>query len=134
MPEPKTKKTDASVLKFINSVGDKKRKDDALVVLDIMTSATKHDPKMWGSSIIGFGEYKLKYPSGKEMDWPITAFSPRKQSLVIYGVPHSDKLYKEPGKNKKAKGCLYINKIEDVNVKVLEKMIKEAMKKVKSEK
>lgn len=132
MSSLKTKKTDASVLKFISSVKDKKRREDALIVLDIMTRATRSEPKMWGSAIIGFGEYKLKYPNGKEIDWPITAFSPRKQSLVLYGVPKSEKLYREPAKSKTGKGCIYINRIEDIDVKVLSQLIKESVKAKKS--
>ncbi len=134
MPQLKTQKTDSNVLKFINSVNDKKRKDDALVLLDIMTNATKHEPKMWGNAIIGFGDYKLTYPNGRELNWFYAGFSPRKQNLVLYGVAHSEKLFKDPKKSKTGKGCIYINRIEDIDLKVLEKMVKEAMKKGKSEK
>lgn len=137
MTELKTKKTESSVEKFINSVRDKKRRDDAFVLLEVMKRATKMEPKMWGSAIIGFGDYVLKYPNGRELEWFYVGMSPRKQNLVIYamgGEPSVVKLAEKLGKYTMGKGCLYINKIEDIDLKVLDKIIKEKVKLMKAKK
>src|SRR5688572_12210441 len=108
MAEPKTRKTTASVEKFINAIEDGKRRDDCFAVLELMKSITKSEPAMWGSSIVGFGTHHYVYASGKELDWPIAAFSPRKQNLTLYLTPGFEKSpqMKKLGKYKNSKGCL----------------------------
>lgn len=128
MAEPKTRPTTESVTAFIekNTVG--KKKQDAYTLLKMMEKITKEKPVMWGTSIIGFGSYKLKYADGKEFDWPLIGFSSRKQNFVFYimaGFEKKDELLSKLGKYKTGKSCLYINKLEDVDLKVLESIIKE---------
>ena len=123
----KTVVTNASVVDFITKVeGDTKQKD-ALVLLDTYIKVTKQQPKMWGASIIGFGMYHYKYESSKqEGDWPQVGFSPRKQNLTLYfmdGFDNYGELLAKLGKYKISKGCLYINKLSDVDMDVLEKLI-----------
>ena len=137
MAELKTKKTDASVEKFLNSVKDEQKRKDAFTIIEIMKAITKEEPKMWGSSIIGFGNMVLKYPSGRELDWMRIGFSPRKQNLTLYiglGGSNYEPLLKKLGKHQTGKGCLYINKLEDVDTKVLREMIKKANEVSKSKK
>ena len=129
--EVKTKVNDASVTDFINSVADEQKQKDAFTLLKIMKQITKEKPKMWGSSIVGFGSYHYKGKSGREGDWLITGFSPRKQNLTLY-VPggftvHAD-LLKKLGKHKTSVGCLYINKLSDVDAKVLQELIEKSFK------
>jgi hypothetical protein len=129
--ELKTKVNDASVKAFLDKVDNDQRREDALQLLDIFGKVTKEEPKMWGSSIIGYGTYTYKYASGQTGDWMITGFSPRKASLSLYimsGFDGIQDLLAKLGKHKIGKGCLYINKLEDVDIKVLEKLIKEGMK------
>jgi len=128
MAELKTKQTDQSVTKFLNKVADKKRREDCFTILEMMKQITKMEPKMWGSSIIGFGTYHYKYESGHEGDMCLIGFSPRKQSLTLYIMPGFGNyvdLMKKLGKHKTGKACLYINKLEDVDVATLKKLIKE---------
>ena len=127
MAEPKTKKNEASVDVFLGQVASEKRKQDSLAVVEIMKRATGEEPKMWGASIVGFGSYHYKYASGREGDWPRAGFSPRKQSLTLYitaGFSQYDELMKKLGKYKTGKSCLYVNKLEDVDVDVLEELVK----------
>jgi hypothetical protein len=126
--ELKTKPNKASVDKFLKAVKDEKRRDDCFQILDIMKKITKEEPIMWGTSIVGFGSYHYKYESGREGDMCITGFSPRKQSLTIYIMPgfeRYEKLMKKLGKYTTGKSCLYINKLEDVDLKVLKELISE---------
>ncbi len=134
MKDLKTKLNDASVMDFLHSVEDEKRKTDALVILEMMKKLTKEEPKMWGSSLVGFGKYHYKSESGREGDWFITGFSPRKQNLSIYilaGFQKYDDLLNKLGKFKTGKSCLYINKLEDVDQNVLEKLISGSVKSMK---
>ncbi len=124
----KTLVNDASVADFINSVEGDTKKADAFKLLEMYKSATNEQPKMWGASMIGFGQYHYKSErSTQEGDWPLAAFSPRKQSLTLYIMPgfndYSDLLGKL-GKHKTSKGCLYINKLSDVDVDVLRQLIR----------
>ena len=122
----KTKETSASVADFINSVPDEQKRKDSFVILQLMEKATKEKPKMWGSSIIGFGNVRYKSPSsGREVDWFKLGFSPRKANLTVYLIdlrPYAEALTKL-GKHKTGGGCVYINKLSDIDLKVLEKMI-----------
>jgi hypothetical protein len=135
MTEIKTKVTKASVTEFINkvAVGDKKR--DSLVLLKLFKDITKEKPQMWGPSIIGFGRYHYKSErSSQEGDWPLTGFSPRKQNLTLYvmsGFTDQAALLKKLGKYKKSVGCLYINKLEDVDQDVLKQVIKKSFVEMK---
>jgi hypothetical protein len=127
----KTKPTSSSVADFIESVPDEQKRKDSKVILKMMEKVMKVKPKMWGSSIIGFGDVRYKSPSsGREVDWFKIGFSPRKASLTVYLIDlkrHADALTKL-GKHKVGGGCLYINKLVDVDIKVLEKMIAVAAK------
>ena len=131
MAENKTKPTRMSVTEFINSIDDKDRRSDVKKVAAMMRRATGKKAKMWGPSIVGFGEYHYKYDSGREGDFMITGFSPRRQSLSVYIMPgfkKFDSLMKKLGKHKTGKSCLYINRLSDVDEKVLEKLITESVK------
>jgi len=127
--EPKTRETDASVEDFLNSVENKERREDAFRVLEMYKRATGLPPKMWGTAIIGFGTRPIKYADGSEMDWPIAAFSPRKQNMTIYAINGSAKqpeLLAKLGKHSTSKACLYIKRLADVDEKVLEHIIKDS--------
>lgn len=128
MAELKTKATKASVTDFIRKVPDEKKRKDASVLLKIFKDITGEKPKMWGASIIGFGSYHYESErSAQKGDWPLTGFSLCKQNLTLYIMPgffeHAD-LLKKLGKHKKSVGCLYINKLEDVDLGVLKQIIK----------
>ncbi len=130
MAELKTQKNDASVKDFLNTVENEKRKQDSFVILDLMKKITQSEPSMWGPSIIGFGSYHYKYASGREGDWFLTGFSPRKQSLSIYimsGFKKYEEILGRLGKYKTGKSCLYINKLEDIDMDVLEHLITESV-------
>ncbi len=127
----KTVVNDGSVEDFINSVDDETKKADAFKLLEIYSAITKEKPKMWGSSIIGFGQYHYKSErSTQEGDWPLTGFSPRKQNLTLYvmaGFNDYGKLLDKLGRNKTSKGsCLYIKKLSDVDLGVLKQIIKQS--------
>lgn len=133
MAELKTKVTKVSVDKFLQGIKDEKKREDCYQILKIMKKATKAEPRMWGPSIIGFGDHHYVYESGREGDWFITGFSPRVQSLTLYMMGGFDQeLLHQLGKYKTGKGCLYINKLEDVNTKVLDKLITTSVKKAKA--
>jgi hypothetical protein len=131
MSELKTKASEASVTAFLNSIEDEEKRKDSLVILKLMKQVTKQEPKMWGSSIIGFGDVHYKYESGREGDWFITGFSPRKQNLTLYVMGsfnyHAD-LLKKLGKHTTGVGCLYIKKLKDVDTKVLKELIETSVK------
>jgi hypothetical protein len=125
MAEIKTKVTNASVEDFISSVENERRRKDGFTLLEIYKRIIKLEPKMWGPSIIGFGKYHYKSDrSSQEGDWPLAGFSPRKQNLTLYVDPNNfPELLKDLGKHKTSVSCLYINKLDDVDLKVLEKLI-----------
>lgn len=134
MAENKTKETKASVERFINSVKDKNIRADCNAMVKIMKSATKEEPKMWGTSMVGFGTYHYKYESGREGDMCLAGFSPRKQNLTIYLMPGFEvqqSLLKKLGKYKTSKVCLYIKSLNDIDVKVLKEMISQSVKEMK---
>lgn len=131
MAENKTKATKASVTEFINSIDDKNRRADVRKVAAMMRKATGKRAKMWGSSIVGYGTYHYKYESGREGDFMVTGFSPRKQALTVYIIPgfsHFEKLMAKLGKYKTGKSCLYIRRLSDVDEKVLERLIDSSVK------
>ena len=130
MAEPKTKKTNASVRGFIDAIRDEQQRNDAKVLLKMFAELTGEKPAMWGTAIIGYGQYKAKYASGREGDWMLTGFSPRKQNLSLYVHPLnlSPKLLKKLGPHKTSMGCLYIKRLSDVDQKVLKQVIVEGIK------
>jgi hypothetical protein len=127
----KTKKTEASVSKFIDGIADEKRRAECRRVLDIMKKATGAEPKMWGSSVVGFGDYHYKYESGRENDWFVTGFSPRKDSLTLYfmtGIEPYKSILARLGRHKTGKGCLYIRNLDDVDMKTLAELVSASAK------
>ena len=130
MAELKTKVNDASVEAFLNTIEDAKKRQDSFTVLELMKEVTGAEPKMWGSSIIGFGDTHYKYATGREGDWFLTGFSPRKQNLTLYiagGFDEHAELMQTLGKHKIGKGCLYINKLSDIDQAKLRELIKRSV-------
>jgi hypothetical protein len=126
MTELKNQRNNANVIAFLESIENPKRKKDSYMVLGLMKKITKSDPAMWGPSMIGFGSYHYKYASGREGDWFLTGFSPRKQRLAVYimsGFKKYDDILTRLGKYKTGKSCLYINKLEDIDMSALEELI-----------
>ncbi|MFQ5546765.1 MAG: DUF1801 domain-containing protein [Woeseia sp.] len=126
MAELKTKRTDQSVSEFLNTIDDRKRRAECRVVAKMMREATGKRARMWGSSIVGFGAYHYKYASGREGSWPLVGFSPRAQNLALYIMPgfsNFTKLMGRLGKYKSGKSCLYIKNLDDVDLKILGKLI-----------
>jgi hypothetical protein len=133
MAELKTKLTDASVEDFINSIKDEQVRQDCWTIAEIMQKAAKAEPKMWGSSIVGFGSYHYKYASGREGDWMATAFSPRKQNITLYvfgGFEGYDEMMAQLGKYKSGKACIYIKRLSDLHLPTLKKLINASVKHV----
>lgn len=130
--EIKTKENEASVEDFLNSVKNEQQKKDSFTLVKMMEKISKDKARMWGSSIIGFGNLRYKSPaSGREVDWFKIGFSPRKANLSLYlMINHKDHadLLEKLGKYKTGGGCIYVNKLEDIDVKVLEQMLKESVK------
>lgn len=130
MGEIKTKVNDASVEGFIDNVEDETKRNDSFKLLEIYTQITGEQAKMWGPSIVGFGQYHYKSErSSQEGDWMIAGFSPRKQNLTLYfldGFDNHAELLGKLGKHKTSKGCLYINKLADVDMNVLEQLVKKS--------
>jgi hypothetical protein len=127
----KTTKNEKSVEAFLNSVENPTRRADSLEVLKLIQEATGMEPAMWGDSIVGFGTYRYKYASGREGEWMLVGFSPRKQNMTLYimdGFDEYDELLSELGKHKTGKSCLYINKLADVDQEVLKKLVKKSVK------
>lgn len=131
LAEIKTKQNSSPVKDFIDSIADEQKRKDCYTILNMMEKASKEKPKMWGSSLIGFGKLRYKSPaSGREVEWFKIGFSPRKSNFSLNLINlkrHADAL-KKLGKHKAGMGCLYINKLEDIDIKVLEKMIRAAVK------
>jgi hypothetical protein len=129
--ENKTQATGASVAAFINSIDDKQQRADARKVAAMMRKATGKSAKMWGPSIVGYGAYHYKYASGREGDFLMTGFSPRKQALTVYVIPGFtpfEALMNKLGKYKTGKSCLYIKRLSDVDEKILEQLIDRSVK------
>ena len=130
MAELKTKVNKANVDKFLKGVKDEQTRNDCYKILDVLQKATKAEPKMWGTSIVGFGDCHYIYASGREGNWFLMGFSPRKQNLVLYSMGHFQKfeaLLQQLGKHKVGKGCLYINRLEDVHLPTLRKLITQSV-------
>ncbi|MFN2236534.1 MAG: DUF1801 domain-containing protein [Anaerolineales bacterium] len=130
MAELKTQPNQSSVVDYLNSVENEKKRADSFSILEIMQEVTGEEPLMWGDSIVGFGAYRYQYASGRKGEWFLTGFAPRKQNLTLYimsGFSNYEQLLAQLGKYKTGKSCLYINKLEDVNLDVLRKLIKESV-------
>jgi hypothetical protein len=135
MAELKTKKTQASVKAFLDGAASGERRKECDVILKLMKDATKCEPKMWGASIVGFGTYSYKYPTGQTGDWPVTAFSPRKANLTLYVMPGfegADALLAKLGKHKHGKSCLYLKNLGDVDMKILKQIVTAGVRHVKA--
>ncbi|MCH1642740.1 DUF1801 domain-containing protein [Paenibacillus timonensis] len=130
MYELKTKENDNNVIEFIEQIADAKKKEDAYRLLDVFTETTGCPARMWGTSIIGFGSYHYKYASGHEGNAPLVSFSPRKAKISLYLAPDDpgrDALLESFGKHTQGKGCVYINKVSDIDVDVLRTLIRESV-------
>ncbi|MEH6957113.1 DUF1801 domain-containing protein [Neobacillus drentensis] len=128
--QQKTKETNHSVIEFVENVDNPKKREDAYKLIDVFTETTGYEAKMWGPSIIGFGSYHYKYESGHEGDAPLVGFSPRKAKISLYFAPGEtkrDELLKDFGKHTTGKGCVYINKIADIDVNVLIELITQSV-------
>jgi hypothetical protein len=134
MAELKTKVNDSSVQKFLESITDDAKRNDCYKLIEIIKSVIDEEPEMWGDSIVGFGRYHYKYKSGREGDWFITGFSPRKNNLTVYlmsGFSGKEELLSKLGRHKTAQSCLYLKNLEDINIQVLKKLIKESVQETK---
>ncbi|MCA0989708.1 DUF1801 domain-containing protein [Pseudalkalibacillus hwajinpoensis] len=130
MYELKTKETDNSVIEFIESVDHPKKREDGYRLLDLFTETTGYEAKMWGPSIIGFGSYHYKYATGHEGDAPLVGFSPRKAKISLYlaqGEPERENALERLGKHKTGKACVYVNKLDDIDLDVLKEMIRQSV-------
>ncbi len=137
MAELKTKPTTNSVAKFLAAIPDADRRSDCQAIADMMAKITKKEPKMWGSSIVGFDDYHYVGASGREGDWFVVGFSPRAKAISVYlmgGLEHQTDLLAKLGKHKTGKGCLYVNKLKDVDFAVLTKMVKASVQEMKKRK
>ena len=135
MAELKTQRNDASVEAFLDSVEDERRRADSFRVLDLLREITGEEPAMWGTSIVGFGSYHYTYASGREGDWPVVGFSPRKRNLTLYimdGFDTYNALLARLGKHKTGKACLYISRLADVDLDVLRDLIKQSIAHVRA--
>lgn len=130
MAELKTKPNSGDVEAFLNAVEDKQKRADSFAVLDLMQEVTGAPAKMWGDSIVGFGEYSYRYASGREGDWMLVGFSPRKANLTLYimsGFEQYDALLAKLGKHKTGKSCLYIKRLSDVDTAVLRELVQKSV-------
>ena len=126
MAELKTQKNDASVEAFLNTVADERKRRDCFTLVELMRKATGAEPAMWGDSIVGFGEYHYTYASGRASDWFLTGFAPRKQNLTLYimaGFDEYEELLGKLGKHSTGKSCLYIKRLDDVDMPVLRELV-----------
>ncbi len=129
MAELKTKKTESSVDIFLKKIPEAQKQKDAYVLVELMEKVTKSKAKMWGSAIIGFGDRHLTYASGRELDWFVMGFAPRKQNFALYisGAVEQKELLKKLGKYKTGQGCLYITTLEGVDLGALKEIMKKGM-------
>ncbi len=137
MAELKTKPNSANINDFLSKVENEQKRADSYKILELMKKVTGEEPIMWGNSIIGFGNYHYKYASGREGDWFLTGFSPRKQNFSIYLMSCENEkklndLFAKLGKHKTGKSCLYFNKLADIDIRVLEKLIRQSVEDLKN--
>jgi hypothetical protein len=134
MATQKTAETNANVSDFINQITDETKRKDTVLLVDIFQNQTNIEPKMWGPSIIGFGSYHYKYTSGHEGDAPLIAFSPRATAISLYlhlPLEQKEDLIQKLGKTKSGKGCIYVKKLSDINLKVLNELIAVSLQSIK---
>lgn len=134
MADLKTAPTGASVTAFIDAIPDEQRRRDCRAVMKIMKAATGASPRMWGPSIVGYGKYHYKYASGREGDWFLAGFSPRKNDLTLYimsGFDGHAELMQKLGRHKTGSSCLYLKKLDDVDLKVLDTLVRRSVATVK---
>jgi len=134
MAELKTKRTEESVDAFLNGIEDETRRQDCLTVVEIMKRATQEQPRMWGPAIVGFGDYHYKYESGREGDWFLAGFSPRKRDLTLYivaGFDRYESLMARLGRHSTGKSCLYVKRLADIDTAVLEELVTESVQHMK---
>ncbi len=135
MAKLKTSKNDGDVYDFLNAVENEKKREDCFKILELMQEITGEPPKMWGNSIVGFGDYHFRYDSGREGEWFLSAFSPRKENLTLYimaGFRRYDELMAKLGKYKTGRSCLYIKKIEDIDWAVLRELVEQSVAHVRN--
>jgi|688.fasta_scaffold513650_2 hypothetical protein len=135
MAELKTKRNDASVEAFLNGIADERKRQEAFAILHLMQEVTGETPTMWGDTIVGFGSYHYKYASGREADWMLTGFSPRKQNLTVYimaGFAQYDNLLARLGKHSTGSSCLYIKKLQDIDLAVLRELVSQSVAHMKA--
>ena len=131
MAELKTRPNDASVLDFLSSVESESKRDDCYEIMNMMQDVSGEEPRMWGSSIIGYGTYHYKYASGREGDWMRIGFSPRKQNITLYlmtGVEKNEEILSRIGKYKNGKSCFYIKRLDDIDRSVLKELMVASLK------
>jgi len=136
MADLKTRKNKASVKKFLGAVEDESKRADCFELVEIMRDITGEEPAMWGTSIVGFGSYHYKYASGREGDWMLTGFAPRKQALTLYimsGFSQYDELLEKLGKHKTGKSCLYVKRLDDLHLPTLKKLIRHSVRQKRAE-
>ena len=132
--ELKTKQTNNDVREFLNGIADEQRRQDSFALVELMRQATKVDPRLWGTAIVGFGSRHYKYASGREGDICIVGFSPRKLAFALYGLSIAEQpadLLERLGKHKTGKGCLYISRLSDVHQPTLSKLVRQAFRQAK---
>jgi hypothetical protein len=130
MSGPKTQKTGASVEDFLNTVDQERKRADSFAILELMREVTGEEPAMWGTSIVGFGTYRYKYASGREAEWFLTGFAPRKRNLTLYimsGFDAYESLLANLGKYRTGKSCLYINKLDDIDTDTLRELVRQSV-------
>ena len=129
MAEMKTKPTGEDVVQFLNAIVDEKKRQDSFTLIEIMREVTQEEPKLWASSMVGFGAHHYKYESGREGDTFLIGFAPRKGELTLYGLraaEDAEQLLEKLGKFKTGKGCLYIKRIEDIDLATLRQLIRQS--------
>ena len=134
MKQNKTQRTNKSVKLFLDQIEPEQKRKDSYEIVDLLSKITKEEAKLWGTSIIGFGEYHYKYKSGREGDWFLTGFSPRKNNITLYlmcDLSHDELNFEGLGKHKLGKGCLYFKKNEDIDLNVLTQIIKDSIRIIK---
>ena len=137
MPENKTVRTRTSVRKFLDGVEHERKRADSFKLLELFREVTRLEPAMWGPGIVGFGSYHYRYESGREGDMPLVGFSPRAQNLTLYimdGFEGYDRLLGRLGKHRTGKACLYINKLDDVDLDVLRELVSRSFEHMKARK
>ena len=130
MAEPKTRPTSERFEDFLNRMTDESIRADCFKLVDLMKRASGDEPVMWGEAIVGFGSYRLRYANGSEADWPLTGFAPRKQNLTLYsigGFEEYDDLINKLGKHSTRNACLYIKRLADVDLAVLEELVRKSV-------